>query len=717
MLRGFLLIALVAVFVMPLYLHAATLKQTLDVSIERAGVLVEGEKTFTVVFSVTNKDTKSATLRYGVRIQNMQGELVQEIPLLVERFIDAKTTIDERFDVTPRIVEGEYEIFVVAKSVLGAVQAVSFAGDVLLKGVKEDIAKTALRLTECSVVDASTSSFSCGVSGVSNSPSIQHTFHYRLYNGTVYGELIKEGVITAERGQDDLFALKLPFPKLASGQYEVVFAFQTEEGELHPKEITKRFLIEGNWSRLDGVSSIVSDDNVLEAAIYVKSSHEEKNRAFAWWVLSKENDVCDEGVLLFEKLVPRSYSIIAPLDSGCIDPTLVGVLYTKGEYGSQVIYDTYGVADFESLLKQSDENGNSYFNIMISALSIFVSIAVIVLFGVYGRKFLGKKSALSILIVLIIGVPYAIVNAATFYSEDKDNVSFVINLDQESYTTAEDIGFTVNFEDSDTGEKPSGGSLQVAVDGGAYQEIITSGNSSSYYHVELDPIASTGSHTLSFLSPDLCGSFFDYSVYTTALFGLDDCTFEVSVTVVGDTPANPPSIVGDASCYPDESYAMTVSASHSAGLNVYYDIDWDSNGSIDERVPATGYVAAGVAQNISHTWSSTVSLKVRATDTSGAASAWTSYSAACAPDSTLSISANPVLVPANGSSVITWTSNEMDSCSVSGTNGDSWNGLTGSQTTSVLSDEETYTLSCINVVDQSFEASVTIRLVPKWNEF
>ncbi len=88
-------------------------------------------------------------------------------------------------------------------------------------------------------------------------------------------------------------------------------------------------------------------------------------------------------------------------------------------------------------------------------------------------------------------------------------------------------------------------------------------------------------------------------------------------------------------------------------------------------------------------------------------------------DPELSISANPERIRSGETSVISWSATDVDSCSVSEDNPnitDSFSGLSGSQTTSALGQETTYTLSCSTEAG-SVSSTVTVELLPLFQEF
>lgn len=80
------------------------------------------------------------------------------------------------------------------------------------------------------------------------------------------------------------------------------------------------------------------------------------------------------------------------------------------------------------------------------------------------------------------------------------------------------------------------------------------------------------------------------------------------------------------------------------------------------------------------------------------------------------IVAVPTLVRSGQTSSIRWSSQEMTSCTVSGTNGDSWQGLSGEKISKTLTQVTTYTLTCTAFNGKSFSTSTAVTIVPTWQE-
>ncbi|HEY4486955.1 MAG TPA: hypothetical protein VJB70_04455 [Candidatus Paceibacterota bacterium] len=82
------------------------------------------------------------------------------------------------------------------------------------------------------------------------------------------------------------------------------------------------------------------------------------------------------------------------------------------------------------------------------------------------------------------------------------------------------------------------------------------------------------------------------------------------------------------------------------------------------------------------------------------------------------IQALPTLVFSGEASIISWSASNVTSCTVIGTNGDSWAGAGGTQTTSLIVETTAYVLSCTDLEDEPLPTeSVTIQLKPEFEEF
>jgi hypothetical protein len=80
------------------------------------------------------------------------------------------------------------------------------------------------------------------------------------------------------------------------------------------------------------------------------------------------------------------------------------------------------------------------------------------------------------------------------------------------------------------------------------------------------------------------------------------------------------------------------------------------------------------------------------------------------------IRAAPALVRTGETTNITWGSSNSSSCSVSGTNGDSWSGKNGSETTSEITTQTTYTLICTGLDSSEVTDTAIVNVIPIFEE-
>ena len=89
-----------------------------------------------------------------------------------------------------------------------------------------------------------------------------------------------------------------------------------------------------------------------------------------------------------------------------------------------------------------------------------------------------------------------------------------------------------------------------------------------------------------------------------------------------------------------------------------------------------------------------------------------------ATDIACEIFASPTLVSAGTQSVIRWLSTETDSAEVvANLNDDNWTGRFGEQLTSEITEPTTYTLTCVGYDGTTVTDTVTVEIVPEWQEF
>ncbi|QSH39387.1 hypothetical protein JXR01_00005 [Candidatus Kaiserbacteria bacterium] len=196
------------------------------------------------------------------------------------------------------------------------------------------------------------------------------------------------------------------------------------------------------------------------------------------------------------------------------------------------------------------------------------------------------------------------------------------------------------------------------------------------------------------------------------------------------------SVASGAQCIPEVAQDVSIVATHPSGGNVYYELDADRNGTADLRLPASGYVSSGVTQTTQYIFErGAYSFAVRAGGQDGLVSEWSTITGSCGVDAgvcpscsggtpSVSITAQPPLVSPGQTSQINWDIAGLDTiqtCSIIGSNGDTlaWDVISSvsSYTTSAITEQTTYTMSCtfsdVGVIDDT----VFVFLVPAWQEF
>lgn len=116
------------------------------------------------------------------------------------------------------------------------------------------------------------------------------------------------------------------------------------------------------------------------------------------------------------------------------------------------------------------------------------------------------------------------------------------------------------------------------------------------------------------------------------------------VAVPSNDPPATPTLTCATSGQTGQALSFTVSATDPDADSLRYGFDWVSAGTVNEWVPATGYVVSGTSKTVSHTWNTagTYIVKALAEDNVGGRSAWKSCAVTIsAPPPVISCSASP----------------------------------------------------------------------------
>nr|MCW1888385.1 hypothetical protein [Candidatus Moranbacteria bacterium] len=99
--------------------------------------------------------------------------------------------------------------------------------------------------------------------------------------------------------------------------------------------------------------------------------------------------------------------------------------------------------------------------------------------------------------------------------------------------------------------------------------------------------------------------------------------FNLTVPSNNNNP-NPPSLTGPTSGSTSTSYPFNTQATDPDSDTLHYGMDWDNNNTVDEWMPASGYVPSNTTQTFNHQWATpgTYTIKALAQDSKGGTSGW-----------------------------------------------------------------------------------------------
>ena len=248
------------------------------------------------------------------------------------------------------------------------------------------------------------------------------------------------------------------------------------------------------------------------------------------------------------------------------------------------------------------------------------------------------------------------------------------------------------------------------------------------------------------------------------------------ITVVPATDGPTKPVVTAGACTVGTTFTVSFTSTDPNGRQLRYGIDWDADGTIDQFAPSSGYVNSGTTLTASRTYSLSgqKTVKVIAINDQGAQSPWATHSpSVCAcpagytlqgntcvlanqcatppkcsgndlvdsctgatiqtcyfgcvsgacyvvPAPSAALKAIPSLVHSGDTTIVSWSALNVTSCTLSGTNGNSWTGISSSgKTSSPIIGQTIYTLHCIGnpgAQPPSVDKSVTVNLIPSFNE-
>ncbi len=742
------LASLAAGAVLPAITQAVTLTPIAEMTVRDAQLRIAQEK-LTISLTLTNEGTPTRLpLHFGLRLIS-DGARIHESVIANDEMPARRS---ESFSITaemPTAAPGRYDAYILVKTASGITLAIGRLGEFSIAG--ETLANERAHFDRCDVRVGNSGALmaTCALSGTL--PASTTPISYTVHEESRYGRVVASGQRVARYESDELrLALQEGLPP---GRYALVL----ENGALG--QASRVFTVAGSWARIDIVSVRQTDTGTYAAKVKFSGNGEEPSREFRYWITNRSGEVCTSGALSLENIAPPQRSVEEHFTGACSAPALSGILYTRDEAGTIEVLDTVGEQDVRALLSAYEREQQQEALMREGAQNVGAGLGLLVLAGLGwfllrrlqnrgGRDVSGGATAA---LVVALALPQ-IAGAATFLSAENESYQFTVNLSEYTYRTDESVTFAFEIVDLTTGEKPEGASVSAWIDGNAPETIVSESDTGTTYEPTIAGKSEPGSYALNFSAPGLCGSAFDYSLFGSALFGAEPCEFSVPIEIrpgiddVGNPSESPntPSLSvtsGDAPlCVVDQESSFGVVAFDPQDDGVYYELDWsDITGSVDERLPASGYAPSGQWQYATRTITSetALTLRARAIDANGNASSWASQLFNCDTPCTvcnygdtdgqqsadITLTATPSVVPREGGvTSLSYTLTNVDQCLLEGENGDAWDWdtlkVTSSLESSALTERTIFTLACKRLSDGSTTtAQTTVTPAPIWREF
>ena len=223
----------------------------------------------------------------------------------------------------------------------------------------------------------------------------------------------------------------------------------------------------------------------------------------------------------------------------------------------------------------------------------------------------------------------------------------------------------------------------------------------------------------------------------------------LTVIISNETPTAPvvAPAVSNAACIVGEPFALTMLSTDPKGEDIRYGVNWDNNSTIDEFVPANGYVPSGTERTASRTFATAGSktVKVLTQNTKGLTSGWTTVTFTCTTDpddataslfdtvsdasgidendvaaeADINLRVVPSLVKSGATTKVNWSATNVTACTVTAPNGDSWDTILsalGGEVSRPITTETTYTLRCIDLDEGIQTKTATVKIIPVFQE-
>ncbi len=544
--------------------------------------------------------------------------------------------------------------------------------------------------------------------------------------------VLDENQIILKSSDDKSFAVTIPVDFAYRGPVDIKVSAMNDGYESGSAYL--RYNIPGNYAN---ILSLKRDSLNESIELYLNGSLHEPGR-MAVVGLAEAGNPCFVQNIDLSEIAPLHRSVSYSGNSSCgtqVNP--FAILYNnKSNITIDDILDYSGLSDkgvamsiLEKHAPKASFNllNNNIMNILISIVGLALAI-LLLLFAFKNRQ----KKLIGIFAVLVFmsatQVAWSVHSfvdlgeANSFVdSADAPNARFIVNFLNINNEVGknDNIVFDLAVIDnaSPTLDKYPDAEVFVSVNGAPETQAMTASDPATVT-VSLPHSLPIGNYNLTFRSPNLCGSAFDYTRFQDAEFDPKDCKFTTPFKVVNSTGsyvrlfANPSLVEVGSSSRLEWYLSSDIRSCTASG-------DWSGSKSTN----AVNYQSTGPLNTFPKTYTYNISCRNSNGDTltDTATVQTTDACLTCPPSVTKSmrIQADPQLVKTGNSTTLTWVAKGYNSCRVTEDNpsiNDSWRGLGKTVSSSPISTKTTYTLSCSDgsVTDT---ASVTVKIAPKWLEY
>lgn len=646
-----------------------------NINLSNVTIIEQNPKEIHIGFDIVNNgDTTQSDIRYGVELikKSSTGQSIADTFTAAEFVtVKAKATLHREFVYpTPSTLSGTYELWVISRTTSGMMLGLGSPGSVVLTGTVEHIAIAPESCYATVGTESKQYSLLQGVDVKSEEMLVltcvaQNNFSrpistmptFETYERSTYGNAVPMNYPAQEDitfNPNETKAISFTIPKPEKAQAYDVTVFLMEKGRDIPVSgsITMHYVVAGASATIQNASldkTAYKKGETITATLRWSPSADR----FPSARLSKSGTpvsptvqlsiVSEKGVACVAPVTRKTSSeetLITVTSRSLIDcPNPVTAITLTDDNGKVFDARTFGktLDNVPVSLPAKTKSSPTLFIIGgIIALAALVSAAVA--WKRRGRPFRGMMKSVLFAVVVSSGFSMGVgkVEAVSFeVIWGYEHFVYTVNANKSVYAAGE----TIILSESAMSALTCGNYYGLS----GYQ--ITTSLLSSTNVTTGSVLASTNIpvYTMStFVAPPTPG---EYSIEITGCStSSGECgtaAIPLTVTAVNNPPAAPlitPSVSNTYLTGSSQSFALQ--SADPDGDQIRYGVDWDNDGSVDQWVPGSGYVASGTSQSATRIWATPgpYTFKVLAEDTTtGNVSSWTSHG--------LTVLSAPILPP------------------------------------------------------------------------